>query len=107
MTVSTLYGNIIGVIVYPVMSEQDFKAKIFEDDLWDGKLPTGDGSPLRINVDMAAMMAEGKHWEDPGQWQTGGRYNRFRLCLLSGDVLNDDGVLQPDILTDNSLFKVQ
>lgn len=108
VSVSTIYGNLIRVPVHPGMPILDFKAKCLEADLWDG-CPIGFCTPLAINVDLVDMMSEGRHLSvtDPEPWQTDGRYNRLRLCTNAGQLLDDEGVLQQDVLTDCTLFKVQ
>ena len=107
VTVSTIYGNVIKVLVHPGMPILEFKSKCIEEDLWYGS-PIQDCTPLAINVDLAKMMTERRHSRtDASPWQTDGRYNRFRLCTLGGDMMDDDGVLQPAMLTDNRFFKVQ
>ena len=107
VTVSTIYGNVINVRVHPGMQILDFKGKCMEEDLWDG-CPIQDCIPLAVNVDLANIMAERKHSRtDARPWQTDGRYNRFKLCTLDGDMMDDEGVLQPAMLTDNRFFNVQ
>lgn len=104
--VSTIYGTLLEVLVYPGMPILDFKNKCFEEDLWDGT-PIHLLSPLAINVDVATMMTEGRQVTDPRPWERKGRYNRFRLCTKDCHLLDDEGVLQQDMLTDCKLFKVQ
>ena len=106
VSVSTIHGNLIRVLVHPGMQILDFKDKCFENDLWSGT-PISLLTPLAINVDLAAMMSEGKQVTDPRPWQMKGRYNRFRLCTKDGALLDDEEVLQEDMLTDCKLFKVQ
>ena len=106
VSVSTIYGNLIRVPVHPGMTILDFKDKCFTADLWYGS-PICVCTPLAINVDVAAMMSEGEPVIDPRPWQMSGKYNRFRLRTKDGTLLNDEGVLQEDMLTDSTLFKVQ
>ena len=106
VSVSTIHGNLVRVLVHPGMQILDFKDKCFEEDLWSGT-PISLLTPLAINVDLAAMMSEGKQVTDPRPWQMKGRYNRFRLCTKDGDLLDDEDVLQEDMLTNCKLFKVQ
>ena len=66
----------------------DVKDKCFEEDLWHGS-PICLCTPLAINRDLAAMMAEGQQRMNPRQWQRTGEYNRFRLCTKDGVLLDD------------------
>ena len=104
--VSTIYGNLIKVLVHPGMSILEFKDKCFQEDLWSG-VPICVLTPLAINVDMAALMQEGEEITDPKLWKMVGHYNRFRLSTKDGELLDDDGVLQQDMISDCKLFKVQ
>ena len=88
------------------MSILEFKDKCFQEDLWSG-VPIWFLTPLAINVDIAALMQEGEETTDPKLWKMVGQYNRFRLCTKDGDLLDDDGVLQQDMISDCKLFKVQ
>ena len=106
VSVSTIHGNLIRVLVHPGMQILDFKDKCFENDLWSGT-PISLLTPLAINRDLAVMMSEGKQITDPRPLLMKGRYNRFRLCTKDGDLLDDEGVLQEDMLTNCKLFKVQ
>ena len=114
VSVSTIYGHLIKVLVHPGMPVVDFKDKCFEEDLWHSS-PIGLCTPLAINRDLAAMMSEGQQVTDPSPWKELGRYNRFMMCSCAhswqhgehANILPDDGVLQQDVLTDSKLFKVQ
>ena len=106
VSVSTIYGNLIRVLVHPGMPILDFNDKCFEEDLCHCS-PIGLCTPSAINRGLAAMMSEGQQVTDPRQLQMKGWYNRLRLCTKGGDLLDDEGVLQQDMLTDCTLFKVQ
>ena len=107
VSVSTIYGTLIRGPVHPCMPILDFKAQFMKAYLWDG-FPIGLCIPLAIGVDLAGMMPEGRgSVTNPNPWRTDGRYNRFRLCTMHNHLLDDDGVLLPNVLTDCTLSKAQ